>query len=61
MQRQGHIANCSLSAKGPCAFVRAFGKAAADVATSKQQPVNGGRPIASLGDEDRMHPGEGGA
>jgi hypothetical protein len=41
--------------------VRAFGKAAADVATSKQQPVNGGRPIASLGDEDRMHPGEGGA
>jgi hypothetical protein len=62
VQRQGHIANRSLSAKDPCAFVRAaFGKAAADVATSKQQPVNGGRPIASLGDEDRMHPGEGGA
>jgi len=62
VQRQGHIANRSLSAKDQCAFVRAaFGKTAAGVAMNKQHPVNGRRPIASLGFEDRKHPGEGGA
>ena len=62
MQRQGHIANRSLPLKGQCALVRtAFGKAVAVVTMNERHPVKSQRPIGSLGYEDWMHPGEGGA
>jgi len=62
VQRQGHIANRSLPVKGQFAFVRAaFGKAAAVVTMNERHPVKSQRPIGSLGYEDWMHPGEGGA
>lgn len=61
MQRQGHIANRSLSLKGQCAFVRAaFGKTTA-VTMNERHPAKGQRPVGSLGYEDGMHPGKGGA
>lgn len=61
VQRQGHIAIRSLSVKGQCAFVRAaFGKAAV-VTMNERHLVKSQRPIGSLGDEDGMHPGKGGA
>ncbi|WP_280153441.1 hypothetical protein [Piscinibacter sp. XHJ-5] len=62
VQRQGHIANRSLPVKGQCAFVRtAFGKAAAVVTMNERHPIKSQRPVGSLGDEDGMHPGKGGA
>jgi hypothetical protein len=62
VQRQGHIANRSLPLKGQCAFVRAaFGFGSAVVTMSERHPVKGQRPVGSLGDEDGMHAGEGGA
>jgi hypothetical protein len=59
--RQGHIANRSLPLKGQCAFVRAaFGKAAV-VTMNERHLVKSQRPVGSLGYEDWMHPGKGGA
>ena len=59
--RQGHIANRSLPVKGRCAFVRAaFGKTAV-VTMNERHSVNSQRPVGSLGHEDWMHPGKGGA
>jgi hypothetical protein len=59
--RQGHIANRSLSLKGQCAFVcGAFGKTAV-VTMNERHPVKSQRPAGSLGYEDWMHPGKGGA
>jgi hypothetical protein len=59
--RQGHIANRSLSLKSQCAFVRAaFGKAAVGT-MNERHPVMSQRPVGSLGYEDWMHPGKGGA
>jgi hypothetical protein len=47
--------------KGLLAFVRAaFGKTAA-VTMNERHPAQSRRPIGSLGYEDWMHPGEGGA
>ena len=58
----GHIANRSLPTKGEYAFVRAaFGSAMAAVTMKERHPSKGQRPIASLGHEDWLHPGEGGA
>jgi hypothetical protein len=59
--RQGHIANRSLPVKGQCAFVRAaFGKTAV-VTMNERHSVKSQRPVGSLGCEDWMHPGKGGA
>ena len=59
--RQGHIANRSLPVKGRCAFVRAaFGKTAV-VTMNERHSVKSQRPVGSLGHEDWMHPGKGGA
>ena len=61
VQRQGHIANRSLPVKGQCAFVRAsFGNAAV-VTMNERHLFKSQRPVGSLGYEDWMHPGEGGA
>ena len=56
---QRHIANRSLSPKGQCGFVCGSVHAAATM--KKRHPVKSQRPAGSLGEEDRMHPGEGGA
>jgi hypothetical protein len=62
VKRQGHIANRSLPLSGQCAFVRAgFYRAMAVVTMNERHPAKGQRPTGSLGDEDRMHPGTGGA
>ncbi|HET9642595.1 MAG TPA: hypothetical protein VFP68_04385 [Burkholderiaceae bacterium] len=62
MLRQGHIAIRSLSPKGQCAFVRAaFGKTQAVVTMDERHPVKSQRAMGSLGYEDWMHPGKGGA
>lgn len=61
MLRQGHIASRSLPVTGLLAFVRAaFGKTVV-VTMNERHPVESRRPIGSLGYEDWMHPGEGGA
>ena len=62
VKRQGHIANRSLPLSGQCAFVRAgFYRAIAVVTMKERHAFKSQRPTGSLGDEDRMHPGEGGA
>jgi hypothetical protein len=62
VKRQSHIANRSLPLSGQCAFVRAaFGRATAVVTMNGRHPAESQRPTWSLGYEDRMHPGEGGA
>jgi hypothetical protein len=62
VQRQSHIANRSLPVKGQCAFVRAaFGKVTAVVTMNERHLVKSQRPTWSLGYEDWMHPGKGGA
>jgi hypothetical protein len=61
VQRQGHIANRSLPVKGQCAFVRAaFGETAV-VTMNERHPAMSQRPVGSLGYEDWVHPGKGGA
>jgi hypothetical protein len=56
VKTQGHITHRSLSLQGRCAFVRAglCGSNALHFGKSR-------RPVASLGYEDGMHPGKGGA
>jgi hypothetical protein len=62
VQRQGHIANRSLSLKGQCAFVRAaVGFGLAVVTMNERHPAESQRPVGALGYEDWMHPGKGGA
>jgi hypothetical protein len=58
VQRQGHIANRSLPAKGQCAFVRAAFGMPAVVTMNELHRVKSRGPVGSLGDEDWMHPGE---
>lgn len=60
--RKGFIANRSLSLKGQCAFVRAaFSFGPAVVTMNERHLVKSQRPVGSLGYEDWMHPGKGGA
>jgi hypothetical protein len=60
--RQGHIAKRSLSLKGQCASVRAaFGFGSAVVTMNERHLVKSQQPVGSLGYEDWMHPGKGGA
>jgi hypothetical protein len=62
VKRQGHIAIRSLPLSGQCAFVRVgFYRAMAVVTMKERHAFKSQRPIGSLGDEDRMHPGEGSA
>ena len=62
VKRSGHIVIRSLPLSGQRAFVRAaFGRACAVVTMNERHPAESRRPTWSLGNEDHMHPGEGGA
>ncbi len=67
MKTQAHHINRSLSLHGQCAFVRAsiegssLGMAPSSSTMNEEHPVKSLRPVVSLGYEDRMHPGKGGA
>ncbi|MCW7540415.1 hypothetical protein OOT46_21510 [Aquabacterium sp. A7-Y] len=62
MKTQGPIAKRSLPLLGQCAFVRlALGhESQAVVAMNYRHSIESLRPFVSLGQEDWMHPGEGG-
>ena len=67
MKAQRRITDRLLSLKGQCAFVRAavegslFGMPSAACTMNERHSISSQRPIASLGYEDWMHPGKGGA
>lgn len=67
MKAQRHITHRLLSLKGQCAFVRAavegslFGMPWAAGTMNERHSISSQRPVVSLGDEDWMHPGKGGA
>jgi hypothetical protein len=67
VKTQRHTTYRSLPLQGQCAFVRAavvgspFGMPWATCTMNERHSISSQRPIASLGYEDWMHPGKGGA